>query len=91
MVPESIQSSFCWIENKISFHFIVKTKTAIWTFEKEQQQKKKHLNLITNHFKLWNFNSRGSPVNDDKINFGSDKKSSLLSEMCGEIFLKYNI
>ena len=38
------------------------------------------------------FNSRGSPVNDvKKITFESDKKGTLLSEMSGEIFLKYNI
>ena len=47
------------------------------------------MNLTTAHFKIWNFNSRGSPVNDDKkMTFESDKKGSLLSEMCGEIFLK---
>ena len=38
------------------------------------------------------FDSRGSPVNDvKKITFESDKKGTLLSEMSGEIFLKYNI
>ena len=55
MVPESIQSSFCWIENKISFHFIVKTKTAIWTFEKEQQQKKKTFELDYQSFQIMKF------------------------------------
>ena len=30
-VLESIQGSFSWIENEMSFHFIVKTKTAIRT------------------------------------------------------------
>ena len=42
-------------------------------------------------FKIWNFNSRGSPVNDNKITFELDKKGLLHSEMCGEIFIKYNI
>ena len=44
MVVESIQSSFKWSKNKISFYFLCKQKIAIWTFKKEQE---KHLNLIT--------------------------------------------
>ena len=42
------------------------------------------MNLTTVHFKILNFNSRGSPVNGDKkITFESDEKGSLLSDMCG--------
>ena len=36
MIAENTQSSFWWIKNEISFHFIMKTKIEIWTFEKEE-------------------------------------------------------
>ena len=36
MIAENIQSSFWWTEKEILFHFIVKTKMAISTFEKER-------------------------------------------------------
>ena len=36
MTAENIQSSFWYIENEILFHFIVKTKTRIWRFEKQE-------------------------------------------------------
>ena len=50
-------------------------------------KQKRQFELLTSaHFKIWNFNRRGSPVNvDKKIVFKSDKKDSLLSEMSGEI------
>ena len=67
MVVESIQSSFKWNKNEILFHFLWK-KTAIWTFEKEQE---KHLNLVTVTFKIWKFNTRGSYLTDKKLTFES--------------------
>ena len=78
MIAENIQSSFWHIENEILFHFIVKIgNLKIW-------KRGKALNLTTVHFKIWNFHSIGSPVNDDKkITFESDKKGSLLSELRG--------
>ena len=84
---ESIQNSFWWI-GKDCFTLLWKQKTPIWAFGKEQE---KHLNLITVHFKTRNFKSRGSPVTKKDTTFESDKKGSLLSEIYGEILLKYNI
>ena len=86
--PNSLKKDVICV-SPLSFHFVVETRNGNLNIEKEQE---KHLNLITVHFKIWSFNSEGSPVNDDKkITFESDKKCLLLSEMYGKIFLKYNI
>ena len=52
MIAESIQNTFWWIEDEISFHFIVKSK-----FEHLKKNKNNILNLITVHFKIWSFNT----------------------------------
>ena len=88
MIAENIQSSFFMDLKRDIASFYCENKNSILNIWK----KEKHLNLTTVHFKIWNFNGRGSLVNHDKkVTFESDKNGSLLSEMSGDIFLKYNI